>query len=677
MVSCVNSGYFVNFSIDKRPIRGHQKPTKNLNYFLFPHRFRGKNFPLTPTDDESDKVKIKPNTGRIVIDKTIENFKPKSSSCDLNEGLGRSFHEGNGTFRKTRLYSLGGNEQKKSQLVRMKTMDNNVNMRRNLFEMALIMNENVSAIADQAIAFPIPEQPFSGTCSDQEIASIDDEQEYEVADVPQVIKNEFRSTKAKSEDSSPRTQRVTSSFSSLRFDHLSGKSPKKTIMESTEEVYAKDVRSKSVDFLERNDVKYIGSSNLCSESEISLLPGESEENILDSEPVDVKSVTENAEGEEQEETSHPSAFTRRKTFKKSKKIIRTDSELVKEGIFSSSVHNTGSYELTHVPSHLESLSETKSSEEIDLLSGNISNESVFQDDGMPIDLEKLETEYKEHLKSNLQREYKSDGDSLDEIGKPRAEWKNQSIDLKFLEDDDKLGERPPVPVKLPGKKIRTDSESRTKSEGDKDTLYQKSDSTETQSTDNDQKTTAKPEQAKMERQQSLFEKRFGKLKKMNKLLKVKRFSTSALYDKKKPAEDKNKTKDNMPRAVLSQMSEFKASKTSLASPKSLRGKNFLLKNRKFSFFGKSQSNNDININLKSIASKFSLISKSNFDLSKHSSNLRLNAVGIYGRYATSNEHRSDIITKHGCTSPLSEAFYNATGGFSVYIFSFAGWLTIL
>lgn len=545
-------------------------------------------------------------------------------------------------------------------------MDNNVNMRRNLFEMALIMNENVAAIADQAIACPIPEQPFSGTFSDQEIASIDDEQEYEVAEVPKVIKNEFRNTKARSEDSSPRTQRVTSSFSSLRFDHVSGKSPSKTITESTEEVYTKDVRSKSVDFLERNDVKYIESSNLCSESETNLLSVESEENVPDSEPVEVKSVTENVEVEEQEgETSRPSALTRRKTFKKSKKIIRTDSELVKEGIFSSSVHNTGSYELTHVPSQLESLSETKSSEELDLLSGNISNESVFHDDRTPIDLEKLESEYKEHLKSNLQREYKSDGDSLDEIGKPRAEWKNQSIDLKFLEDDDKLGEKLPVAVKLPGKKIRTDSESRTKSEGDKDTLYQKSDSTETQSTDNDQKTTSKPEQAKMERQQSLFEKRFGKLKKMNKLLKVKRFSTSALYDKKKPAEDKNKPKDNLPRAVLSQMSEFKSSKTSLASPKSLRGKNFLLKNRKFSFFGKSQSNNDININLKSIASKFSLISKSNFDLSKHSSNLRLNAVGIYGRYATSNEHRSDIITKHGCTSPLSEAFYNATGGFSV------------
>lgn len=586
----------------------------------------------------------------------------------MNEGLGRSFHEGNGTFRKTRLYSLGGNEQKKSHLVRMKTMDNNVNMRRNLFEMALIMNENVAAIADQAIACPIPEQPFSGTFSDQEIASIDDEQEY--VDVSRVLKHEFRSTKAKSEDSSPRTQRVTSSFSSLRCDYVSARSPKKTITESTEEVYAKDVRSKSVDFLERNDVQYIESSNLCSESENNLLPGGSEENVVDPAPVEDQNLTENVENAEEEtqegENPRPSALTRRKTFKKSKKIVRTDSELVKEGIFSSSVHNTGSYELTHVPSQLESLSETKSTE--DLLTGNISSESVFHDDRTPIDLEKLESEYKEHVKSSLQREYKSDGDSLDEIGKPRIEWKNQSIDLKFLEDDDKLGERPPVvPVKIPGKKIRTDSESRTKSEGDKDTLYQKSDSTETQSTDNDQKISGKPEQAKMERQQSLFEKRFGKLKKMNKLLKVKRFSTSALYDKKKPAEDKSKAKDVAPRAALSQMSEFKASKNSLASPKSLRGKNFLLKNRKFSFFGKSQSNNDLNLNLKSIASKFSLISKSNFDLSKNSSNLRLNAVGIYGRYATSNEHRSDIITKHGCTSPLSEAFYNATGGFSVLL----------
>lgn len=70
--------------------------------------------------------------------------------------------------------------------------------------------------------------------------------------------------------------------------------------------------------------------------------------------------------------------------------------------------------------------------------------------------------------------------------------------------------------------------------------------------------------------------------------------------------------------------------------------------------------------MKSIASKLSLLSKSNFDLSKNSSNLRLNAVGIYGKYGNNNEYRSDIIVKQsGCVSPLSEAFYNATGSYQL------------
>jgi hypothetical protein len=271
-----------------------------------------------------------------------------------------------------------------------------------------------------------------------------------------------------------------------------------------------------------------------------------------------------------------------------------------------------------------------------------------------IDLEELENEYKEHVKSNLQREYKSDGDSLDEIGKDRhhygLEWKNQSIDFEFLEND-KLEELNVNSTKRSAmkshKKIRNDSESRTKSEGDKDTLYSKADSMETQSSADENKidTENQNDVTKVEKHQSLFEKRFGKLKKMNKLLKVKRFSTSALYDKRKSCEQNNsKLQEKEP-------ADFASSKTSLASP-SLKGKRLLLKKRKFSFFGKSHSNNDLNLNLKSLASKLSLLSKSNFDLSKNSSNLRLNAVGIYGKYGNSNEYRSDIVIRqNGCASP--------------------------
>lgn len=50
------------------------------------------------------------------------------------------------------------------------------------------------------------------------------------------------------------------------------------------------------------------------------------------------------------------------------------------------------------------------------------------------DLEKLERDYRELARSNLQREYKSDGDTLDEVGKKRNDfqnWKNQSFETNF------------------------------------------------------------------------------------------------------------------------------------------------------------------------------------------------------------------------------------------------------
>lgn len=50
------------------------------------------------------------------------------------------------------------------------------------------------------------------------------------------------------------------------------------------------------------------------------------------------------------------------------------------------------------------------------------------------DLDQLERDYRELARSNLQREYKSDGDSLDEVGRKRSDfqnWKNQSFETNF------------------------------------------------------------------------------------------------------------------------------------------------------------------------------------------------------------------------------------------------------
>lgn len=614
---------------------------------------RGKNIPLTPDNDNLEQIRIKSNTGRIVIDKTIsEKDLTNNIFSSLNETPdgGRYVIDKNGKIiekkKKGRLYSLGGNEPKKqSHLVRMKTVGT-FDLCMEVTALACGFNQDILTIQEPA----------------EELEKFDEK-------LPQVGSISI----------SPKRQRhISSSDNSFSFDDGIDLSIKKKPRSLSSNSVLKDrgspveFRSKSADLLDTTERCYgrdldelcsVSAADICKESikkPAATKPAYTFKN---------KSKTDmNVKGGDnfkyQESKVADPVSVRRRTFKKSKKIIRTDSELIRERILTST-EASPVYHASTLPKKKSSMNEGSDQE---YSSRNISTDTVFSDvceKEEQIDLEKLENEYKEHIKTNLQREYKSDGDSLDEIGKERhfgLEWKNQSVDFEYLENDEFADELRVKSLKAgfvkSQKKIRNDSDNRTKSEGDKDTLYSKADSTETQSTEDENKieVEAKPEVAnKIEKHQSLFEKRFGKLKKMNKLLKVKRFSTSALYDKRKASEpNASKLKENQVPVLtaLSQVSDFASSKTSLASPKSLKGKRFLLKKRKFSFFGKSQSNNDLNLNLKSLASKLTLISKSNFDLSKNSSNLRLNAVGIYAKYGASNEYRSDIISKQpGCTSP--------------------------
>ena len=395
---------------------------------------------------------------------------------------------------------------------------------------------------------------------------------------------------------------------------------------------------------------------------------------------------------------------RRRTFKKCNRIIRTDSELFKDttpiygdelcgkidssfeemdGNSKDNLSNDDLYEL-----------KTMTSTEGESVR-NISTDTVFSDTCDPVDLEKLENEYKEHIRASLQREYKSDGsiDSLDEVGKKRyqfGKWKNQSVDFNFLDDEDndkdvcKESEAESQDVDMDvfdtsPVKLRQDDDNRTKSEGDYELEMEQRDSFDTQESTEEEsdkfpnaKTRHDSDEIRSEEEpeqpQTLFEKRFGKFKKINKLLKVKRYSTSALYDKKKTDENNqnSRTKGSSNPSASPSKGNLSASKTSLSSPKSVQEKKNIFKKRKFSFFGKSQSNNDLNINLKSIASKISLLSKSNFDLSnkKLASNLKLNDVGIAGKYGASNEYRSDILVNEP-TSPLNEGFYNPTGSYQL------------
>jgi hypothetical protein len=495
---------------------------------------------------------------------------------------------------------------------------------------------------------------------------------------------------------SPKRQRhISSSENSLTVDdNLLSSNIKKKFRSLSSNSYLgnsrDDYRCKSAELLDSKGNNENFENILTCAASAREFRNKSDENIYDifrnASEVDSKTSDDEYCKSYKSSSSNIPLSARRRTLKKSKKIIRTDSELFKDQALLKDLDNSPAKK------SIVQDSKTNSIEGSEKSSKNMSTDTVFSDtcEEEPIDLERLESEYKEHIRSSLQREYKSDGDSLDEIGKekyPATEWKNQSIDLNFLEDNNTKYEgycnRQPRKADsvVECKPARKDSGKRTKSEGDKDTLYtDKNDSIETQSTTEEEiKIESEQSAKKEEKSLSLFERRFGKFRKMNKLLKVKRFSTSALYDnnKKKDSIPQSKTKGDQqqqqqqqatPLSLYSQVNELTSSKASLASPKSLKGKKFLLKKRKFSFFGKSQSNNDINLNLKSIASKLSLISKSNFDLSaRNSSNLRLNAMGIYGKYGTSNEYRSDILTlkQHGCTSPLSEAFYNETGSYQL------------
>lgn len=336
---------------------------------------------------------------------------------------------------------------------------------------------------------------------------------------------------------------------------------------------------------------------------------------------------------------------RRKTFKRSKKIDSLTSEFSREqsserqqdaDLVDEMVDelDSGSYE------NLYQSTSTKLDDEDDEIENQ--SDAVFNSEDN-LDLYKVEVEYMERVKSNLQREYKSDGDSLDEVGKDlqlEGPWKNHSVEfnenLTTVCIDEEQVEECETPVRVPCI-TRRESNKRTKSESDKDHLAVSQPDIKSNLLSNQTCSTS-------------FEKSFGKLRKINRFLKAKRFSSSALLTRSGGiGSDANMTEST-------RCSESNSSKTSLASPKSLKSKK-KSKKRRFSFFGKSQSNNDISINIKSLASKLSLLSKSNFDLSKNLSNLRLNSVGTYGKNGASTEYRSDIITNKGsCLSPLSEAF---------------------
>nr|XP_029709151.1 uncharacterized protein LOC109420026 isoform X1 [Aedes albopictus] len=378
---------------------------------------------------------------------------------------------------------------------------------------------------------------------------------------------------------------------------------------------------------------------------------------------------------------------RKPILRKSKKIIRTDSEFLKGNIYEkeSSV-SSSQYTPTHEAKRRE-FAEYRSSnpssethKSTDESSKNISTDeidTVFSD---TMELEQMEADYKMHLKNNLQREYKSDSDTLDEVGKKQPDyntWKNQSYENTF----DIFEEKEQEP-----EESGSSSKEQTKTEEDSKKEKERSRSTETSITRKSSETDLKSKRSadrptELELGTSsdgskhpsvdgsfghIFEKNLGRFKKMNKLLKCKRFSTSALYDKKNKPNFKEtiffegktspaKTTTTEPTGRSPVKSYHSQSKVSITSSKSSlfgtkKSNVFNLKGKKFLF--PTSQNATSNGNAKTSPNK----SKSNNEISYFRTKSTKGS-----KKSLKNNSTACLNLETTCTSPLSEAFYNTTG----------------
>ncbi|XP_055589349.1 uncharacterized protein LOC129741633 isoform X1 [Uranotaenia lowii] len=373
---------------------------------------------------------------------------------------------------------------------------------------------------------------------------------------------------------------------------------------------------------------------------------------------------------------------RKPILRKSKKIVRTDSEFLKGNIYEKeSSLSSSQYTPTHerrreFADHRSSNPSSETHKSTDESSKNISTDeidTVFSD---TMELEQMEADYKMHLRNNLQREYKSDSDTLDEIGKKQPDyntWKNQSYENTFdiFEEKEQEGDDSESSPK--------DATAKTEESTDEVDGEKSADISETPKTSESniktKRTLERPKDLELGTSSDgsknpstegpfghIFEKNLGRFKKMNKLLKCKRFSTSALYDKKsKPNfkdpitfEDKSSPvpKPVTETAQSPAKSNHSQSKASICSSKSSLFGNKksnvpAQKGKKFSFFSNASNEKG-----KTSPSK----SKSNSEISYFRTKSTKGS-----KKSLKNNSTACLNLETTCTSPLSEAFYNTTG----------------
>ncbi|XP_058060579.1 FK506-binding protein 5-like [Anopheles bellator] len=372
------------------------------------------------------------------------------------------------------------------------------------------------------------------------------------------------------------------------------------------------------------------------------------------------------EGRSMISASKASPPVRKPILRKSKKIVRTDSEFLQGNIYEKESSVSSSQYTPTRDRRREQFADYRSSnpssethKSTDESSKNMSTDeidTVFSD---TMDLEQLEQDYRMHLKNNLQREYKSDSDTLDEVGKKRAPdynaWKNQSYENTFDGYAKETAEQAASErTKDCGPSDRPEAGSVGGSKKDRPTDLELGSASDGGCKSSSSTTADGPFG-------HLFEKNLGRFKRMNKLLRCKRFSTSALYERKSTAagtggngtapSEKPKLSSptkSTPNATRSpEKSILSQSKASISSSKSSLfgtkkpGTGFTFKGKKFLFTGKSSPNK----------------SKSNSEISYY----RTKSTKNTKKGSLKNNSTACLNLETTCTSPLSEAFYNTTG----------------
>ncbi|XP_049537652.1 uncharacterized protein LOC125952293 isoform X1 [Anopheles darlingi] len=375
-------------------------------------------------------------------------------------------------------------------------------------------------------------------------------------------------------------------------------------------------------------------------------------------------------------TAKSSPPVRKPILRKSKKIVRTDSEFLKGNIYEKESSVSSSQYTPTRDRRREQFADYRSSnpssethKSTDESSKNISTDeidTVFSD---TMDLEQLEQDYRMQLKNNnLQREYKSDSDTLDEVGKKRPPdyWKNQSYENTF---DVYAKETADLAANGRSKDPAVDTERIEPTSPRVDTVSAVAPSVPSTAVKKDRPTELELGSTSDGGSKSttadgpfghLFEKNLGRFKRMNKLLKCKRFSTSALYERKaassagdngttnrktttfsSPTKSSSNPTRSPVKSILSQSkASISSSKSSLFGNKK-PGSGFTFKGKKFLFTGKTSPNK----------------SKSNNEISYYRTKSTKNSK----KGSLKNNSTACLNLETTCTSPLSEAFYNTTG----------------